>query len=318
MAQPPADLNQTDMQGRKQGTWSKTWPNGKTRYMGQFSDDKPWGTFRHYGDDGALATVQHYAPDGVTSRATHYHPNGQVMAIGKYIGQQKDSTWNYFDANGRPQSVERYTNGKLEGERTVYHDNGQVAESTTFKAGVQHGPWRQFFASGKPKAKAEFVNGEAEGTMLWYYPDGGKEIEGKTVNGQRDGVWIYYNEDGTIQLTMAYKMGELVNSHYMNGTFKEYYDDEQLKREVTYKDGRKNGPFTEYFANGRFVTRTVPGDPQTGIPAEQEKVWEGQVAKQSGTYKNDLLEGEVKTMNESGTVIKTEVYQAGTLIHSTP
>ena len=41
LAQPDAGapLNSTDAKGRKQGGWSKTWPNGKTRYLGQFKDD---------------------------------------------------------------------------------------------------------------------------------------------------------------------------------------------------------------------------------------------------------------------------------------
>lgn len=319
IAQPPAgEVNLTDAQGRKQGTWTKTWPNGKTRYMGQFRDDKPWGSFRHYSEDGKLATVQEYAPDGVTSRATHYHPNGQVMARGKYVGQQKDSTWNYFDEAGIAQSVERYKQGKLDGERVVYYDNGQIAELTTFKLGVQHGPWKQFFMNGTPKAKAEFVNGEPEGTMSWFYPDGGKEIEGKVVNGQRDGVWIYYNEDNSIQLTMAYTMGELANTRYMNGSFKEYYDDDQLKLEVTYKDGKKNGPFKEYYPNGKQVKRTVPGDPNMGIQPEEEIVWDGQVVKRTGTYKNDQLDGEVKEMAENGSVTVVQTWAAGQLISQKP
>lgn len=317
--QPPStEVNRTDAKGRKQGTWSKTWPNGTTRYIGQFADDKPQGVFRHYSEEGALTTEQTYATDGLTSRAVHYHPNGQVMARGKYLGQKKDSTWNYFDEEGHAKSVERYVNGDLNGERVVYYRDGKPAETASFDHGVQHGPWKQYFPSGTLKAQAEFVKGEPEGTMTWFQPNGRKEIEGKAVNGARDGVWTYYNEDGSIQLTMAYSKGELVNTRYMNGTFKTYYEDEQLKEEVTYRDGRKNGPFKEYHANGRFVTRPVAGDPQLGIPAEEEKVWDGQVVKRSGSYKNDLLDGEVKTMAENGTVVRTEVYANGELIRSTP
>jgi len=319
VAQPPAaEVNRTDAQGRKQGAWTKTWPNGKTRYMGQFTDDRPQGLFRHYSEEGALTTEQTFAPDGTDSRAVHYHPNGQVMARGNYHGQRKDSTWNYFDEEGHAKSIERYADGQLEGERIVYYRDGKPAEVTTWRQGVQHGPWKQYFPSGTVKAQAEFVNGEPEGTMTWFHPNGKKEIEGKAVNGARDGVWIYFNEDGSIQLTMAYAQGDLVNTRYMNGTFKTYYDDDQLKEEVTYRDGKKNGPFKEYHANGHLVTRTVAGDPQLGIPAEDEKVWEGQVVARSGTYKNDRLDGEVKTMAENGTVVKTEVYANGEPIRSTP
>ena len=73
------------------------------RYYGQFVDDKPSATFRHYSDEGALTTEQVYAADGITS-GPHYHANGQVMARGKYIGQKKDSTWNTSTMRATPRA----------------------------------------------------------------------------------------------------------------------------------------------------------------------------------------------------------------------
>ena len=313
-AQPPAG-NLTDAQGRKQGAWSKNWPDGKVRYYGQFKDDRPTGTFRHFDEEGVLTTEQVYASDGVTSRATHYHPNGQVMARGKYIGQKKDSTWNYFDAEGHAQSIERYSGGELHGERVVYYDDGRSAESTTFEHGRQHGPWKQFFPNGMLKATAQFVNGEPEGVMLWNYPSGKKEIEGRAVNGQRDGTWTYYNEDGSVQLTMDYTLGQLLATRKMNGVFKEYYDDEQLKEEATWSKGEKTGPFTEYRNDGKWVTRDVPADPTVGSGPETERVLEGQTKAREGTYRNGRLEGEVKVYDGVGALLRTEVYANGELIN---
>ncbi|MCB0756798.1 MAG: toxin-antitoxin system YwqK family antitoxin, partial [Flavobacteriales bacterium] len=39
------DLNRKDENGLKQGNWKKLYKNGKTRYEGQFKNDKPVGLF---------------------------------------------------------------------------------------------------------------------------------------------------------------------------------------------------------------------------------------------------------------------------------
>lgn len=313
MAQPASgtDLNSTDAKGRKQGSWSKTWPNGKTRYLGQFKDDKPVGTFKHYDEEGKLTTLQEHAGDGRISRARHFHANGTLLAQGKYLGQEKDSTWNYYDPEGRLRKVERFAAGGMNGEQVTYYPDGTTAESETRQAGVLNGPSKSWFANGKLKSEATYLKGEPEGKMLFYFQDGKKEIEGNMVNGDRDGTWYYFNPDGTIQLQVLYKKGTLVKERKENGTFKEYHDDEQLKSEVTYVKGKREGPFAEYYDNGHWEMKPMQVDPVMGTPGDVERVLRGQTKKMEGAYKNDLLEGDVKEYDEKGKVVKVTRYVAG-------
>lgn len=310
-AQPPATPNETDAQGRKQGTWSRTWPGGQLRYHGQFRDDKPVGEFRHFDEEGRLTTVQRHAGDGRTSRAEHYHPDGSLMAKGRYVAQEKDSTWNYYATDGKLRKVERYSLGKLNGEQITYYATGQMAEMETRVNGILQGPNKSWFANGKTKSEATYVNGEPEGRMTFWFPDGKKEIEGNAVNGDREGTWFYFNEDGTLQLQALYAKGELVKERKENGTFKEYYDDDQLMSEVTYKKGKREGPFTEYHDNGRWVVKEMAPNPELGTPGDVERVLEGQKKKREGTYVNDLLEGEVKEYDEQGKLVRTRRYVGG-------
>lgn len=309
MAQPTA--NRTDAQGRKQGPWSKTWPNGKVRYEGQFQDDKPVGTFKHWDEDGRLTSIQRHAGDGKVSRAEHFHPNGTLMAAGKYVGQAKDSTWNLYAADGKLRKVERYKLGTLHGEQVTYYPNGQMAEREQRVDGVLQGELKSWFDNGNVKSEATYVNGEPEGKMVFYFPNGRKEIEGQVVNGDRDGLWYYFNADGSIQLQMLYAKGTLVKERKENGTFKEFYDDEQLMSEVTYVKGKREGKFVEYYDNGTWLMKPVPADPNMGTPADVQRVLEGQTKKREGTYVNDLLEGEVKEYDEKGKVVKVTRYMAG-------
>lgn len=310
-AQPPAAANSTDAKGRKQGAWSKTWPNGKVRYQGQFMDDKPVGTFMHWDENGKLTSIQRHAGDGKVSRAEHFHPNGALMAEGKYVGQAKDSTWNYYAADGKLRKVERFQAGTLHGEQLTYYPNGQLAEREHRVEGELHGEMKSWFDNGTLKSEANYVKGQPEGRMTFYFPSGKKEIEGQVVNGDRDGVWYYFNADGTIQLQVLYARGILVKERKENGTFKEYYDDEQLKSEITYVKGKREGKFTEYYDNGQWLMRPVPADPNLGTPADVQRVLEGQIKKREGTYMNDLLEGEVKEYDEKGKLVKVTRYVGG-------
>lgn len=311
-AQPPAaGSNSTDSKGRKQGTWSKTWEDGTVRYTGQFKDDTPVGTFKHYDADGRLTTIQEYDATGKVSRARHFHPNGTLMATGKYIDRAKDSTWNYYGVDGKLRKVERYNAGTMNGEQIAYYPDGSVAEREVRKDGVLNGPMKSWFANGKLKSEANYVNGEPEGTMTFYFLNGNKEIEGQNVNGFREGTWFYFNEDGTIQLQALYAKGELVKERKENGVFKEYYDDEQLKSEVKYKKGRREGAYVEYHDNGKWEVRPMPSDPVLGTPPDMERVLTGQTKKLEATYVNDLLEGEVKEYDEKGKVVKVTRYKAG-------
>lgn len=313
LAQPPdaSTLNGTDAKGRKQGAWSKTWPDGKTRYVGQFKDDKPVGTFIHYDEEGKLTTLQEHAGDGRISRARHFHDNGTLMATGKYVGQEKDSLWNYYGPDGKLRKVERFAAGQLDGEQVTYYPDGSVAEKENRKAGLLNGAHTSWFANGKLKSEATYQNGEAEGKMVFYYQDGKKEIEGNVVNGDRDGTWHYFNKDGTLQLQVLYEKGQLIKERKENGTFKEYYDDEQLMSEVTYKKGKREGSFAEYYNNGKWEARALEPDPVLGTPGDLERVLKGQTKKKEGTYVNDLLEGEVKEYDEKGKVVKVTKYVGG-------
>ena len=312
LAQPPAALNQKDAQGRKQGPWERTWAESKQlRYKGQFKDDKPVGTFTYFSTTGKVESIVDNYATGGAAHGRHYHPNGKVMAEGRYVGEAKDSTWNYYDNQGRLRSTERWVKGKRTGEQVMYLADGTVVERFNFKDDKKHGLCQEFHENGKLKSTSEFVNGLPEGTQTFYYPSGKKEIEGRNLEGMHDGAWTYYHEDGSVQIELLYSRGEFIKERKENGLFKEYYDSEQVKSEITYKKGLREGPFTEYHDNGSWVTRPVKLGPDGAEVGQQERVLEGQTKKREGVYRNDLLEGDVKEYDEKGKLISSIRYIAG-------
>ena len=269
------------------------------------------GRFTYFSTTGKMESIiDHYAGSDA-SHARHFHPNGKVMADGRYVGEVKDSIWNYYDAESHLRSTETWKAGKKNGAMISYYANGTKAELCTYANGERVGESKQFFDNGQLKLMATYVRDEPEGTMTYYYPSGKKEIEGTCVNGDRDGGWIYYNDDGSIQLQMLYKQGEFVKDKKENGVFKEYFDDEQMKSEATWKNGKREGAFSEYFDNGHFVTKPMKLGPDGAEVADTERVLEGQTKKREGTYKNDMLEGDVKEFDEKGKLLSMTHYVNG-------
>ncbi len=226
----------------------------------------------------------------------------------RYTGQFKDD---------RPVGSFTYysTEGKLDGTMTAYFADGTVAERRTFKAGKAEGPAEQFYANGGQRYKPNDQGGAPEGIETYYFPNGNKEIEGRYVNGDRDGGWTYYNEDGSVQMQVLYAQGRMVKEKYENGTFREYWADQQLKSEVTYRNGKREGPFTEWYNNGQWVEVPMKLGPQGEEKSEMERKLTGQTKQREGTYKNDLLEGPVKEYNDAGRLISTVVYKNGVTVN---
>ncbi|MCO5273987.1 MAG: hypothetical protein M9900_03600 [Flavobacteriales bacterium] len=315
-AQPGGEpINQTDAQGRKQGPWQRTWAEStQLRYTGQFKDDKPVGDFTYYSTKGLKESrISHYAGSDA-SHAWHYHPNGQLMAEGRYVGKDKDSTWNYFDESGALRSTETWKAGKLDGTMTAYFTDGTTAERRVFRKGVAQGPAEQFYPDGKPRYKADYVNGEPEGTETYFFANGRKELEGRYVNGQRDGGWTYYNENGSVKMQALYAQGKLVRTKYENGTFTEYWEEGKPKSEETYKNGKREGPFTEWYNNGAWVNEPVKLGPDGMGKTDVQRILKGQMKRREGTYKNDMIDGPVKEYDEQGKLTSAPTYVNGTPI----
>lgn len=305
-------INQTDAQGRKQGMWVRNWAgSNQMRYKGRFKDDKPVGSFVYYSTSGWVESqVDHYA-DGKGAHGRHFHENGQLMAEGRYEKQEKDSTWNYYDDQGRLRTTENWKAGKMDGEMVTYFPNGQVTERVHFKGGELNGPVERFYADGKPKYQGTMVMGEADGPETFFFPNGKKEIEGRYVNGNRDGGWKYYNDNGSIRMQVLYAQGKVVKTKYENGTFTEYWDNDRPKSEVTYKNGKREGPFTEWHDNGKWIEAPVKVGPPGAEKNEVERKLTGQTKKREGTYRNDVLEGPVKEYDEKGKLISNLTYVNG-------
>ena len=139
---------------------------------------------------------------------------------------------------------------------------------------------QEYYVTGNIKEEVIFVAGKIF-LLKEFYKDG----QLKNLFNVNEKTFIEYNKGGTIKeegeidnttlsfLTLAglSNLSSLTSLAILpkgSGIIKEYYDNGEIKEEVSYKDGKLNGIFKEYYENGSL--------------------------KSEGRFKNGFLDGKVK------------------------
>lgn len=307
--------NKTDDKGLKQGKWSEKDAQGNIKYEGTFKDNKPTGKFVFYYADKKVKSEVNYAPNGLDADVLVFYESGKKKAQGKYLNQKKHLTWQYFNADGELASQESYKNGLKEGVSKIFFPSGKLAEVDSFKQDLRYGQSVKYYSTGLKRVECSYIDDEAEGRYIEYYEDGKFKAIGKYLDGLKTGTWEYFFEDGTSHFKEIYDKGNRLEMTKLNGEFEEYYPGEVeiLKERVTYKNGKKNGPFSEYYELGEWKFKTVSPN-QDQFPGGQDEVYryfDGQKLKREGQYVNDVLDGKVYNYNENGNKTTIDVYQNG-------
>jgi antitoxin component YwqK of YwqJK toxin-antitoxin module len=306
-AQPNQAPNKMDAQGRKQGYWEKHHPEtGKPAYKATFKDDKPIGVLQRFYEDGGLQAEIDYSKNGA---ARIYYPDSTLMAEGRYADQQREGTWFFYTPDSTLASEEQYQKGKKNGLTRVYYANGSIAEKINYKNDVKHGDWEQYYENGQPKLKAHVVNGvQYEGQYTAYYEDGKKSEEGKYLDGKKESSWYSYHPDGSIEVIYVYRNGNVAEEHPQNGLFEKYFNDDIMWTSYTYKNGKKHGPFKEFFHQGEWRTEEARDNFGNAYPVQ--RLYGTQVQKE-GKYFEGELHGQIITYDTKGKVVKKETYDKG-------
>jgi len=296
---PSSIINRKDANGLKQGIWRKTYPEGQLKYEGNFVDDVPTGLFKYYYRDGKLEATNNYFNNGKSASAHIYYPDGKIKGLGLYTETKKDSLWKFYNSGEVLVAEEFYTRGVRNGTWKTYYDNGKPADETNWKNGIKDGQWKQYYDDGALKEEAVYIKDKREGDYKVYFPEHKKiSIEGKYTGDKKAGIWYYYHEDGSVERIEKYKDGNLNETNYMNTTVNEYYKNDIPKSSVTYKNGKKNGEWIEYYEAGEWKTRKIKNEDGKD---DDEGYIEGQKIKAKGIYVNGELK-EATWYNLDGTV----------------
>jgi antitoxin component YwqK of YwqJK toxin-antitoxin module len=305
-------INQTDSDGKNHGPWEKRYENGEIQYRGEFSHGEPIGTFERFYDDGILQAVIEYR-NSSENYATLYYPEIEVrMAEGRYIDQERDSVWTFYSEEGSLTSKESYQNGEKEGSTEIYYEDGSISERIMFKGDVKNGAWEQYFNNGNPKLKASVINGvKYDGQYTTYNLDGIKLKEGKYSDGKKESSWYIFNEDGSVHIIYVYRDDEIEEEFPKNGTFELFWPNDIKRSEYTYRNGKRQGAFKEWFDKGEWKNEERIDEAGNRYPIQK---LHGTQLRREGIFKEGKLHGEIITYGEDGSVKKKATYEMGEIV----
>lgn len=152
-----------------------------------------------------------------------------------------------------------------------------------------------------------YINGVLDSSTE-FYGNGNLWFQTEYTNGVRDGKHICYNEDTTtIKDIQVYENDTLVSTVDMS-----YFDNGQLKSEITTKNGISDGPTVLYHENGRIRTKGFFKE------GESSGIWSvyyenGQI-RTEGEWKDGKPTGIWKYYEEDGQFVKQSKFLNGELI----
>ena len=306
-------LNRVDAKGLKQGNWMKRDVHGLLIYTGTFINDKPTGKFiYYYPNTTKIKSITRFDSKRNVAYTTVFTPEGKRKANGKVDGEAKDSTWTYFDAKDSVIAIENYKKGKKDGRFSTFLPTGKLIDFKTYKDDELNGPYAKYYDDGTLREEGSYLKGLHNGHARFYSPTGNLNVEGDYQLDFKYGIWNLYSSNGILEWKITYRRSEVVKTLRYNGLDELFYDSGMPKSRIVYKNGLKNGPFTEYYPKGQVVIETVPAHDM--YPEEKKQTFSGMQVSREGNYYNDKLNGAVTYYKEDGTVDKVEHYKMGVLV----
>jgi antitoxin component YwqK of YwqJK toxin-antitoxin module len=247
--------NVIDNNGKKQGVWSKSYPNGKVKYKGEFKDDKEIGKFLYYSKDGKLSQIIEYSENSDLSKAKFLYKDGKVMSEGMYKNKKKEGAWSYYNEKGKKIQEEFFVAGIKNGKETNWDRNGKVTNTTMYKDGVKEGEFYQnLYADGY--YICNYSKDKRNGAFTFYFASSKKQCEGQYVNDKKVGEWIYTNENGDVIKIQKWENDKLVydaikirtRSGELDIEFKDiaYFYPLGKQTCVVLKNGKRMNAFNQY------------------------------------------------------------------------
>jgi antitoxin component YwqK of YwqJK toxin-antitoxin module len=305
----------------KNGFWIEYYINGNTKSTIDFiAGDGMYKSFYNRSDSMIVFEDGFYSNDQRNGRWIEKNKNGLLIreyflingrldsnSIMKIYAASEDTTIvenNYlssdFYADGHP---DKYIKN---GIYKSYYQSGSLKAEGIYKAGKEFSKWTKYHKDGKVISTVEYDD-RGNGNYISYFTTGQVLTKGLYVNYLKSGKWKSYFKNRNKQSIIFYLNGEinpnkLCSYWYENGykkieTFLIKYNDETIF----------DGNYIEYFNNGIIYTEgNITNNLKNGKWIEY---YASRMPKSIGNYKAGEKIGEWVYYNETGDIIKTDIYE---------
>ena len=260
-----------------------------------------------------------------------YYANGNVSSEGNMKNGKPDGYWKSYYESGTLKSEGNRENFKLAGPWKFYNEQAALVNEFNYKDGKKDGLQKNFYDTGVIKSEETDSMDVLHGMSRFYNEEGELTRQSNFVNGIETGISKEFSNGRIITLT-TYKNGYITKEEKINrtdrngmkqGSWKDLYENDAVKNEGFYRDGKRDGIFKEFDRNGRVVKKEEYRNDilvQT-VKAVEEKYdvkrsyYPDGSVKTIGTYKRGLPEGIFREYDAKGNLTDTaKVYSGGRLL----
>jgi len=196
-----------------------------------------------------------------------YYLNGKVSSEGMMKNGKPEGYWKTYYMTGVLKSEGNRKNHILDSTWVFYNNVGDTVKKISYIMGKKTGYMLTYNADrtadieyiGNIISRELYINDKKESTSYYYYNSGKLKSKIEYKNNKRNGTVFEYDESGTIITILNYNKGTLVEREKINridekglkqGTWREFYADDKIMKEVNYEDDKINGLYKEYDENG--------------------------------------------------------------------
>ncbi|MEI6575752.1 MAG: hypothetical protein WCO63_06185 [Bacteroidota bacterium] len=255
----------------------------------------------------------------------YFYSNGKVSSEGKIREGKPDGYWKTFYEDGKLKSEGNRKNFELDSVWRFYGEDGKTSLEISYKMGKKNGI-RKTYREGEMYTE-NFIADVKQGLSLYYYPDGKLRRSIPFVSGLEQGMAKEFDPTGRIILLLEYRKGFIVSRENVNrldkegkkqGTWKNFWENGNIRSEGTYRNDKRNGVFKDYMSDGKLF-KMFKFENDSLIPDAEEVAkidvradyYKSGKVKIMAQYKNNVPDGIRREFSEDGKLEKGFVYYRG-------
>ncbi len=168
--------------------------------------------------------------------------------------------------------------------------------------------YRIFYGNKNYREIVRLKQGAKHGKQETYYTDGNKATSEEFQNGHLDGTSLSWDNQGALNEKKNYKYDTIKKQSFLNGEYVQYVNN-KIRKRINYKLGKKNGKYSEYYANAVLKTKcSYEEDQLIGIKEDynntgQLLIKSNYVNSQSNGSKESCLDGGYSAYSSEGVLI---------------
>jgi len=314
-----------------------TYPNGQVASEGIVRDGKPDGLWKTYYESGQLKSIGKRTDFLLDSTWVFFKENGDTNLVVNYKHDLKNGS--RFTYSETEVMMEPFVNDVRQGEGHRYDRKGNLLQTMIFKNGFEEGispvfdttgllreiiNYRKGFVMTRETLNRYDREGKKHGYWKTFFDDWSLRTECYYKHGLRDGFYKEYDEKGNLKKIVKYvndveqvlepDMKPLIVQH-------EYYPNGKVKREASFRDGKREGVWREFDEEGNVIksqTYKKGGLISEGVVGtdgkrrgEYKEFYADSTIRAEGLFIDGLRSGEWKFYYHNGQLQEIGSYKEG-------